>query len=125
MLRSVIARSLPGAASPSLSITRDDRSPLDPGGERRCRGRRAVRLGFDGFPQDLGDVLYLDFLVLAFALHAIVEHDVAERARDRDAGRAGGDGLLAAFGVDLLARALLHPHARAARTAAHAARSVA
>src|SRR5882724_8777975 len=91
------------SATSPLSITRADASPLDPGGERRCRGRRAVRLGFDGFPQDLGDVLHPDFLVLALALHAVVEHDVAERARDRDACRAGGNGLLAALGVDLLA----------------------
>ena len=39
--------------------------------------------------------------------------------------RAGGDRLLAAFGVDLLAGALLHPHARAAGAAAHALGAVA
>ena len=79
----------------------------------------------DRFPEDLGDVLDADFLVPAFALHAVVEHDVAEGARDRDARRAGRDRLLAALGVHLLARVLLHPHARAAGTAAHPARSVA
>src|SRR5438876_693080 len=98
---------------------------LDAGRELRCRGRRAVGLRFDGLPQDLGDVLHADDFVLALALHAVVEHDVAERARHRDAARAGGDRLLAPLGVDLLADALFHPHARAAGTAAHAARAVA
>ena len=33
----------------------------------------------------------LHLLVLALALHAVVHHHVAERARDRDALGAGGD----------------------------------
>ena len=39
--------------------------------------------------------------------------------------RAGRDRFLAAFGVDLLAGVLLHPHARAAGAAAHAVGAVA
>ena len=39
--------------------------------------------------------------------------------------RAGGERLLGALDVDLLADVLLHPHARAAGAAAHALRAVA
>ena len=58
-------------------------------------------------------------------LHAVVDHDVAERAGVGDAAGAGGDQLLAALVVDLLADRLLHPHAGAAGAAAHALGAVA
>src|SRR5581483_584433 len=49
--------------------------------------------------------------------HAVVEHDGAERARDRERVGAGGGRLARALLVDPPA-ALLHPHVRAARPAA-------
>src|ERR671910_1268228 len=73
-----------------------------------------------------GDVADADLVVfLARGLGAVVDHDVAERARSRDAARPGGDELLAALVVDLLAGGLLHPHASAAGAAAHALGAVA
>jgi hypothetical protein len=58
-------------------------------------------------------------------LHAVVDHDVAERAGGGDAAGAGGEQLLGALDVDLLADVLLHPHAGAAGAAAHALGAVA
>ena len=58
-------------------------------------------------------------------LHAVVEHDVAERARGGDAGRAGRQRLAGALVVDLGADRLLHPHPRPAGAAAHALGAVA
>jgi hypothetical protein len=88
------------------------------------RGRPSFA-GFEGFQQVHGDVGDLQVLVLeALALHPIVDHDVAERA-------GGGDtpGPVAMssceLDVDLLADALLHPHARPAGAAAHALGAVA
>jgi hypothetical protein len=52
--------------------------------------------------------------------HAVVEHHGAERARDSDRLSARCCGFARAFLVDLRA-ALLHPHVRAARTAAERA----
>src|SRR3546814_13281758 len=64
-------------------------------------------------------------LLGAGALHAVVEHDVAERAGGGDAAGAGGDELLGPLVVDLLAEVFLHPHAGATGAAAHALGAVA
>src|SRR5437867_3640022 len=85
--------------------------------------RRTLR-PFDGVEKMHGDVLY-DDVVAAVLLHAVVDHDVAVGAGDGDSFGAGAEQLLRAFGVDLLADALLHPHASAAGTAAHALRAAA
>ncbi len=68
----------------------------------------------------------LDLVLLdSGALHAVVEHDVAERARGGDPAGAGGDRLGGALVVDLRAGGLLHPHAGPAGAAAHALGAVA
>src|SRR3546814_6804720 len=64
-------------------------------------------------------------LLGAGALHAVVEHDVAERAGGGDAAGAGGDELLGPLVVDLLAEVFLHPHAGATGAAAHVLGAVA
>ena len=54
-------------------------------------------------------------VVRAGSLHAVVEHDVAERAGGGDAAGAGADRLDGPLVVHLRADVLLHPHARADR----------
>src|SRR6478736_4259396 len=50
-----------------------------------------------------GDVRHLYLIVLdPLTLNPVVDHDVAEGARGRDAGGAGGEQLLAALDVDML-----------------------
>src|SRR3954468_22738900 len=63
--------------------------------------------------------------ILALPLHAVVDHDVAERTRRRDPRRARGDQLTGTGVVHLRADRLLHPHAGATGAAAHALRAVA
>src|SRR3546814_2874086 len=81
--------------------------------------------GFEGLEQVHRDVGDLHGLLGAGALHAVVEHDVAERAGGGDAAGAGGDELLGPLVVDLLAEVFLHPHAGATGAAAHALGAVA
>src|SRR6266511_1303734 len=97
----------------------------EPGLEPR-RHRLGCLLGvLDRFEQHLGDVLHPDVLVALLLLHTVVHHHVAERARHRDPARTGGERLLGALDVHLLARVLLHPHARATGAAAQTAGPVA
>src|SRR5262245_45128475 len=91
------------------------------GGER---GGRALPV-LERLDQDLRDVLHLDVVGALLLLHAVVEHHVAEGTRDRDPRRARLERLLGALDVHLLADVLLHPHARAAGSAAEATRAVA
>ncbi len=87
-------------------------------------GGGKIRLGLEGFENDLGDVGD-DNILVALALHAVVHHHVTERARDGDALGPGRQRFLRSFGVDLLADGLFHPHARAAGATAHALGAVA
>src|SRR6056297_424984 len=82
--------------------------------------------GLDRFQQMDRDVGHAHlFLLDPGALHAIVEHDVAERTRGRDPAGAGGDRLGGALVVDLGPGVLLHPHAGTTGAAAHALGAVA
>ena len=73
-----------------------------------------------------GDVGHPDlFLFFACCLHAVVHHDVAERAGRGDTGGAGLDQLVGALIVDLLADRFFHPHAGATGSATHALGAVA
>ncbi len=75
---------------------------------------------FERFEHVDGNVCHFDFVfVNALALHAIVDHDVAERTRRGDAACAGCEQLLAAFDVDVFAGGLFHPEAAAASATAH------
>src|SRR4029079_14278301 len=112
--------------TPAVAADTERTAQSDP----RCEGRATGRCGesilvLERFEQELGHVADAHLFVLDLTLHAVFHHHVAERARDRDAARAGGDGLLRALVVHLLADALLHPHARAAGAAAHALGAVA
>jgi hypothetical protein len=70
-----------------------------------------------------GDVGHLHLIVLeALTLHTVVDHDVTERARGRDARGARRDQLLRALDVHLLAHVLFHPHASTTGATAHALR---
>src|SRR6266508_599613 len=71
----------------------------------------------DRFGEHLGDVLHLDVLVAVLLLHPVVHHHVAEGARHRDALGPGGECLLRALDVHLLAGVLFHPHPGAAGAA--------
>src|SRR5690348_3116111 len=73
----------------------------------------------------LGDVEHGDLLLDVPLLHAVGQHDVAERARDRDRLHARIDDLVGAVEVDALALVLLHEHAAAAGAAAEAVALVA
>src|SRR4051794_34708907 len=71
------------------------------------------------------DVAHLHLvLVLAGALHAVVNHDVTEGAGGGYPGRTGGDELTGARIVDLGPDRLFHPHAGAAGATAHPLRAV-
>ena len=120
--RSTRTRRAPGSVA--LGTRRQSRAGAAerqrPVGKFAVTGAGACGSRLEGLEDDLGDVGHRHLLVLALALHAVVHHHVAEGARDRDPFGAGGDGLLGALDVHLLADRLLHPHARAAGAAAHA-----
>ncbi|CAB4805723.1 unannotated protein [freshwater metagenome] len=61
----------------------------------------------------------------ALCFHTIVDHDVAERAGNRDLCCTGSQQFLRALDVDLFAGAFFHPHATAAGATAHALGAVA
>ena len=63
--------------------------------------------------------------VHALALHAVVYHHIAKRAGSGDAIGPGGQQLLRAFHIHLLADMLFHPHPSTASPAAHALGAVA
>ena len=81
--------------------------------------------GLDRVEQVDRDVGDLDLSSTPGGLHAVVEHDVAERAGGGDAGGAGRQRLRGPLVVDLDADRLLHPHAGPAGAAAHPLRAVA
>src|SRR5204862_234277 len=103
-----------------VGVERLHQERVDPGLPREHPVPRGRLAAVDGVEQVHGDIADTDFvLVLALTLHTVVDHDVTERARGGDAGRAGGEEFLRARIVHLLADALLHPHPRAAGATAH------
>ena len=66
------------------------------------------------------DFVFLD----ALALHTIIDHDVTERTRRRDAIGTGCQQLLRTLDVDVFAGGLFHPEASTASATAHALRAV-
>ncbi len=108
---------------------------------RRCMRRAPPRTDEDGPPHyarsrlrtkaadrhvgqrvgdELGDVEHRDLVVDVAVLHAVAQHDVAERAGHRGDLDAGRDDLVGAHHVDALALRLLHEHATATGAAAQA-----
>ena len=73
--------------------------------------------------RNVSDLHFVFFDALCF--HAIVDHDVAERACNCDLCCTGAQQFLRTFDVDLLAGAFFHPHAPATSTAAHSLGAVA
>src|SRR5690606_32884928 len=116
----------PGRITPTAAAPiRLCRKPVAPGGLDRLLGGLSLFLLLRRLEQELRDVHHFHglgrFLLRLLLVDGVAHHDLAERATGSDEVRLGGQRLFDALGVDALADALLHPHARATRTAAEAA----